>query len=206
MANPDQSRANRVLETYGEPSNKARRRALVVAIIAMQVAGGCSSGRGGRSVAVALEDVIQLFRPATVEQVAKGSVDDISVVARRNEAIFDRSFGLEKFARAAADAEEKTDAEVRTFTSRLLSNFDDWTQRSAESKLKEMTCKMRLYAGNRSGDVRILDSWIDDHFAAIQIQLTQAGIAEVGEWIKEKVNDKTSLYSLACVAIARSKY
>jgi hypothetical protein len=107
------------------------------------------------------------------------------------------------FKAAADDAKFTADAEVRSETATFFSSLDATVQGKIEAKFRSMICEARLYAQDQHGDVELFKGWIDQEFKSIDVVLTQYGMDEVSEWLAAKVNDKTSLYSLACMAWVR---
>lgn len=173
---------------------------LVVALLTTS----CGGGSGTRTAQSALDDVLRLFRPTSIDEVAAGRVDDLSGVFRRNATAVDEAFDVASFRTAVDDAALNANGEVQSRVRTLFAQLDAFVQQQIDTKLRTMICEARLYAQNQTGDVELFRPWIEQEFAEIQVRLGDFDLEQVGRWLTEKVNDKTSLYSLACMAWVRA--
>lgn len=181
-----------------------KRPARFVAVFVLCLATACA-GRGGsaRTVESTLDDVLKLFRQTSIDDVVRGGTDDLDQVFRANSGTIDRAFRTPGFQTAVRDSAVAAEAQVTSRVSTLFDRLDSVAQKQVERKLRTMICEARLYAQNQHGDVEVLRPWISQEFNEIEVQLTLYGLDEIGRWLAEKVNDKTSLYSLACVVWMR---
>lgn len=179
-------------------------RPLGALVIACLVFTACGAKPGGQAVAGHLDNILNLFRQTSIDDVARGGAGEPDDVFRANRSVIDDAFRASEFAVAADDAARSANAEVSSKVAELADRLDAAAQRKMESKLRSMICEARLYAQNQEGDVKVLRPWITQEFAEIELQLSPYGLDSVAHWLTEKVNDKASTYSLACTVWVRA--
>lgn len=173
---------------------------VAVACIALPGCGGKPPPPAVRSVQRVLNDLLGLFPEQGLDDVIRGTSDDVDDVFRTNRATVDDAFKVPAFADAVNTAVATADVEVRSLASRFEPKF----QAAVEKKLRTMVCEARLWAQNQGGDVEIFRPWITEQFATIDVYLTDVGLEDVANWFTDKLSDATSTYSLACMAWVRA--
>ena len=157
---------------------------------------------GSKSVGAYLDDIVGLFRHSSIDEVASGGVGKVDDVFRTNRSFIDDAFRAGVFATAADDAARLADSQVKSKVAELFDNLDEFVQAKAEKKIQSMICEARLVAYDEQGDVELFKPWIERQFGEIDITLN-AALEPIAQWLAEKVNDKTSTYSLACTVWLR---
>ncbi len=175
-----------------------RIRLVAVAVLSAIALTAC---RNPTTVAEATEGVLRVIPRRNLSTVAEGTAGDLFSVFRSNESTINKAYKVTAFRTAAATAEEEAAASVDTLADRLTT----YGQAKVKSKLEQMLCEARLYANDQQGDVAVFKPWVDRQFAAIQVPLTKAGVETVAARLNSWINDKTSTYTLACIAWARSQ-
>jgi hypothetical protein len=174
---------------------------VLLAMIAVSLS-ACGGGGGAarRTAQATLDDVLRGIRQASLDDVTRGAAGDVDDAFRANSSAVDDAFRVGAFRTAVSEAARVADVEVQSQVDRWFDGFDDFIKRRVERKIKIMICEARLYAQNQEGDIELFAPWIMHEFESIDVLLTDSGVAEVGEFLAEKVNDKSSTYSLACFA------
>lgn len=178
----------------------------MLGVVLACLAAGCGGGgsQGARSVEAILDDVIRAFPQGTIDDIARGGGVELDNVFRANSSIVDDALRTAEFESAVTGASRVAEAQLTSRVGALVDDLDEFAQRKVEDHLRKMVCEARLYARNQQGDIQILRPWIEQELAQIAPQLTGDGHREIAEWLAEKVNDKTSVYSLACIAWNRA--
>lgn len=150
-----------------------------------------------------MDDVLNAIPKRPIRAVVSGEADNLDDVFRANSTVVDDAFRSAAFSTAVDDAVRTADNQVQSKVEELFDRLDTTVQKQIEKRLRMMICEARLYAQNQHGDVELLKPWITQEFERI-IVLTSYDVEEVGRWLANKVNDKSSLYSLACMSWVRT--
>jgi hypothetical protein len=176
---------------------------LGVVIATAVLVAACGGGAGtARSASSVTDDVLRLFQPRPLGQVARGAVEPVPEVLARNQGLVDDAFRQTAFVQAVREAEGVATPAVQSKVEQWFGHLEDRLQRQAEARLHRMLCEARLYASNQTGDMQVIGDWVLQQFLEVGIDLQGVNSA-VAEWLTEKVNDSTSTYTLACIAWAR---
>jgi hypothetical protein len=152
-----------------------------------------------------LDDVLRGFGRSTMDDVVRGTTGQLDDAIVRNRRTLADAFTVSTFDDAVRQAEAAAASERRATVDRWFSKLGDKAEVAAERQLLSMMCKARLLAQDYEGDVDVLGPWVRQEFASIGFDLSTSDVGTVANWLTEKVNDKTSAYSLACMAYARSR-
>ena len=180
---------------------------ILVCLLGAACGGGGGGGAvrsGGGAVRSALDDVLNAIPKNSIRTVVRGEADDLDDVFRANSTVVNGAFRLPAFSTAVDDAVRTADNQVQSKVEELFDRLEATTQKQIEKTLRKMICEARLYAQNQQGDVELLKPWIAQEFQRIRILLWSDDLEDVAGWLADKVNDKSSLYSLACMGWVRT--